>query len=53
MLSARNQWRIESRCGHKVLAAFFMGSILERIVLVHHTSRYFAAQAAWRYTQYR
>jgi hypothetical protein len=41
--SARNQLRIKARWRRMVLATFFMGSIFDRIVHVHHSSRNLAA----------
>ena len=41
---ARNQLRMSSRFSRKVRATFFIGSILLRIVRVHHSSKNFPAQ---------
>ena len=41
---ARNQLSNKGRWVRSVRAIFFMGSIFERIVRVHHWSRNFAAQ---------
>ena len=41
---ARNQFNSNGRCFRNLRATFFMGSILERIVFVHHLSRNCPAQ---------
>ena len=43
--SAWSQLRIQSRWRHMVWAAFFIGSIFDRIVPVHHSLMNFPAQA--------